>query len=223
MTLAVSIAISLIHTACADTPSIGRFEPSMVTDHQMMELFFTPDSHADAREALGGDEDDACSWNGVRCDIPNTITFIEWLPADLILCGSLDFHRFPSHLTVLNLYEQRIYGEVDLRGIPRTMERIWLNRCLFTGTLDLGSLPTGLKELEFLGNKITAIRNFRNLPESIERIDVREAAVKQETLNIGKFPHTDLEVLLYVPEGVLVAYEDLEDMYSVDMQKLSWT
>ena len=45
----------------ADSTSIGRFDPSMLTDRELMQLFFTPDESDPQNYYRYGDIDDACT------------------------------------------------------------------------------------------------------------------------------------------------------------------
>ena len=124
--------------ALADTSTMGRVDASMLTQQQMMELFFTPSDYNTAREQLRGAEDDACSWTRVNCDDGKNITWIIWLVEGIVLAGSIDFSMPPLSLESLSIYRQKLIGEIDMCALPQKMEYFGVQECGFTGTLDLG-------------------------------------------------------------------------------------
>ena len=68
-----------------DPIGIGRFDPSMLSDHDRFELFMTFDDPNDIAEELHGDPLDHCSWSGVTCDEGNIIS-IEWVRPGVLNC-----------------------------------------------------------------------------------------------------------------------------------------
>ena len=85
---------------CLDNDPLGRIHPPIVPDHQIMELFFSPDDFDESRRDFGGDESNACTWMGVSCK-PDRIKMIEFHPVDISLTGSIDFRMIPPQLESL--------------------------------------------------------------------------------------------------------------------------
>ena len=132
-----------------DIANIGRVNPSTLSDQQLMELFFTPKDYESTRRELEGDEDNACTWRGVRCTGSNEVTLIDWHRSDLEIEGSIDFRMLRPLLLRLNLYCQPLTGEVDMSALPTELVTLCIQSCHLTGTLDLGNLPKTLQELFF--------------------------------------------------------------------------
>ena len=135
----------------AESP-IGRFDASMLTDHQMMELFFTPEDTDTLQRynALYFDfddcgRDDACTWLGVTCSSKGHVVEIEWKERDVVVCGSIDFSKLPRCVKTVYLVAEALYGEVDTSVLPRSLESFKLQNCEFTGSLDMRILPPHLK------------------------------------------------------------------------------
>ena len=108
----------LIFILCVENDHLGRINPSMLTQQQRAELFFTPDNPQKARADLGGNEDDACSWFGFHCDQSGKMKAIALNIAHIYLKGSVQLSMLPLSLTSFNLYEQQLSGEVDVTALP---------------------------------------------------------------------------------------------------------
>ena len=178
---------------CADFSMMGRFDPSMLTEQQMLELFFTPKDVNEARADLRGDADDGCTWTGIYCNNHENITRIEWCSWDVRLIGSIDFQRIPPHTEFINLYNQALTGTMDATGFPDSLIEICLQECAFSGAIDLGHLPQGMRVFEVYDNCFTAVQNVRNLPLSLEHLYVEEPNVESEIIHVGALPANDLQ------------------------------
>ena len=120
----------------ADFILAGRFDSSMLTQQHMVTLFFTPDDPEKSREDLKGDPDDACTWEGIECTEDGDIYRILWESGDVDLMGSIDFKMVPLTVEFINLYDQGLYGEIDTTAFPDSFQELFLQQCLFTGTID---------------------------------------------------------------------------------------
>ena len=179
----------MLSLIAADLEATGRFDPSMLTELQRLEMFFTPVEGTHAWEALGGDADDPCTWVGLQCNKSNVVVQIRWVSSFFSISGSVDFSMLPSELThiVIDGFPA-ITGEVNTKDLPLTLSDLYLHGCSFTGTLDMGNLPPKLENFTVRENKITAIRNFRNIPPSLRSIKIQEPNVTDERLVIGTLP-----------------------------------
>ena len=205
-----------------DIAGLGRMDQSALTDQQMMEMFFVPENPEDAREALCGDEDDACTWNGVTCDESDQITEIQWHSMYIEpVQGSIDFPMMPRHLTWLNLYDHKLIGAVDTANLPEALEFFRIEECLFTGTLDLGSLPRNLGDFVAMGNTITGLVNFCNLPPGLSRLYIEEPIESSAKIRIGKLPKSLNEIFLQVKCTDMLYFEAESDRDRVEMKEIS--
>ena len=195
-----------------DSLPAGRIDPSMLTDHHLMELFFTPDDPEDARSRLSGDPDDACTWLEVACDDEGNVGEIDWPWRFVQLSGSINFQMLPRRLKLLNLSYQELVGEIDLQALPDTMEELYLRSCHFTGTLDFGNLPRGFMGLHVMKNKISALINLVNLPRDFDYFRIAEDNLQHTDLYVGALPEgTDYEINLISCGIDSVTYENPED------------
>ena len=199
----------------ADISGLSRFNRAMLSETQVMELFFVPDDYDDAREHLQGDASDACTWTGLECNTNKQVMHIDWFDYDLYLAGEINFTIFPQHLCTLVLIDQKLRGEVNLCALPTTMRCIQIESCPVTGTLDLASLPEGLQTLTFTDNRITGIRNVRNLPVTLRRLQVMESAVQPKSVHIGKLPSSEIRINLYNCGLKEITFEDVADKEQV--------
>ena len=177
----------------ADIGHLGRFDPSMLDDHAIMELFFTPDNFDAARDTLGGDPDDSCTWKQVKCSPDGHIIKIDWCSYNIgKIAGSFDFTKYPQHIVYLNLYDEQFVGEVKTAALPATMQDLTLQACGFTGTLDVGALPPSLESLVVADNRVTALINLCNFPESLRCFCVHEVNIGEKSIRIGHLPDNGL-------------------------------
>ena len=172
----------------SDIAAAGRFNPSLLSGQQRMELFFTPDDHEDAHSQLRGDPDDACTWHYVECDASYNITEITWDRLFITLQGEINMAILPQTIEHLELYFQPLRGALGTSNLPEKIQSLVIDNCLVHGTLDLGSLPPTLFELTVRGNKVTAIENFRNIPFCLCAFYVEESNIVSHQLCVGKLP-----------------------------------
>ena len=178
----------------ADFSLTGRCDPSMLTQQQMVELFFTPDFPQKSREDLKGDPDDACTWEGVECTDAGDIHRIQWQSWDVDLMGSIDFKMVPLTVEFINFYDQGLHGEIDTTAFPDSFRALFLQQCLFTGTIDLSRLPPRMCSFKVMNNKITGVCNVQNIPETVRWLKIQEKNIVDKTIRIGALPESTLKL-----------------------------
>ena len=194
----------------ADT-HIGRFDPAMLNDHQLMELFFTPDEADPGEYHQSGDRDDACSWKGVVCAEEKYVMNIDWLSAILAIMGTLDFAKMPRKVTVVNFSYQRLFGEVDTSTLPHSLKYVCLMGCNFSGRLELRTLPPNIESFIVEGNCFTSVGDIYDLPGSLHTLRMyREAAIKHRNIHVGKL-RTQIYINLSGCGITNITYEDQKD------------
>ena len=202
---------------CADITSLGRMNPSMLSDQQMVELLYTPDDYNHSRRQLQGDADDVCTWRGIYCTEAKEIEAIDWYIRSATLKGSIDFHMLPPLIKYLEISDQRLRGEIDARSLPDGLEYIIIVSCLFTGTLDLGGLPRAMKEAYFKNNHVTAVVNLENFPALLDTLSVQESHNTNKSIRIGKLPQ-GLRMLIGDSGFTDVTFADPNDAQAVDWE-----
>ena len=190
-----------------DIVGLSRIDPSTLTDQQMIELFFSPDDFEASRVAFRGDEDDACSWNSVKCDEFGYIVEFHWL--NITLDGSINFKMIPRHLIWLNIGFQSLIGEVETTNLPQNMIFFCIQKCFFTGTVDLGALPRSLTDFYAMENKISGLVNVCNLPSTLRDLQIIENI--EGTVNVQKLPETLSQVTFDIGSAVVLNFEDESD------------
>ena len=202
---------------CIDAVGTGRMHPFMLSDQQMMELFFTPDKPEIARARLGGDADDACTWTNVQCE-EGRVTDISWNnkgSKGVLLAGSIDMARLPRSLELFTLYQQPLQGEAHTTNLPETLYVFSICFCRISGTLDLGNLPAPMVNFTVRGNAISAIVNVCGLPEKLELCQVQHERIANKVLRVGKLPQNDLQIRLQGCGITDVLFEDSADAMRV--------
>ena len=175
-------------TALAMDPScIGRFDPSMLSDHDRFELFLTLDNPDDVADELLGDPLDHCSWSGVTCEDGHIIK-INWMYLFEEVKGEMNLSMLPSHVQSLVVDHEPIRGEADLTQLPDSMHTLSVIDCLMTGTLAFHTLPPKMKMITFTGNRIEEISHFVNLPETLVEIEIDEENAKLDGVDLSCLP-----------------------------------
>ena len=202
----------------ADIPGIGRMHKDQLSDHQLMEMFFTPDNFAQAREALGGTEDDSCSWNHVTCE-SGRVTRISWHQPNITVAGSVCTAMLPPALRSLNLYIQPLHGEIDTSDLPRTLEIFCVQSCAFTGTVHLLNLPPKISQFFVISNQISGMTNVENIPGTLRAVRVQEQAVVMKRIRIGRIPERKITFNFIGCTIDEVIYADRADIGRVDLKR----
>ena len=102
----------------ADNAAIGRFDPSMLSDHVLMDLLYVPDDYEQSRAEMKGEEDDACTWRMISCDVQKNVKEIQWHGPNIKLCGSISFPALPPKLSRFSIINQPARGEIDTTTPP---------------------------------------------------------------------------------------------------------
>ena len=206
----------------ADT-HIGRFDPTTLTDRQLMELFFTPDEsdpgdyHQSGGEdewsdlGFSSDQDDACYWKGVTCTMDGTVLIIAWASYHFNIAGTLDFTKIPQEVKEINFYNLPLYGEVEICALPQSMKNVCLQDCKFSGSLDIRALPRQIESFIVKGNQITSVGDICDLPRSLHVFKIGESAVTHKTLHVAQLPSTGIRVDLSGCRFTKITFEDQED------------
>ena len=194
----------------ADT-HIGRFDPAMLTDHQLMELFFTPDETDPGQYHRSGDQDDPCSWKGVLCTEEKSVLKIKWSSMALDIKGTLDFTKMPRKVIRAEFYKQRLFGEVDTSTLPYSLLTVCLMDCKFSGRLELHTLPPNIESFIVEGNCFTSVGDICDLPRSLRTLRIREASINHTNIFVGKLSKNNILVNVSGCGLTDVTYEDQED------------
>ena len=200
-----------------DSTLAGRVDSSMLTQQQMVELFFTPDDPLEARENLKGDPDNACTWEGIECTESGNIHRIEWCSWAFQMKGSIDFKMVPLAVSCINFFDQGLYGEIDTTAFPDSFQELSLGNCLFTGTIDLSRLPPRMRSVRVISNKITGVCNVQNIPETMRLLQIQEKNNVEKTIHIGVLPESNLKIEILTRGFTEVIYERESDAKRVQI------
>jgi len=130
-----------------------------------------------------------CSWEGIKCDGAQKVTWIRWdwrqlrgtlswaLPPGLVyfgvqsneIHGEVEFSQLPLHLQHFYLSENGFTGKVDLAGMPRSLDCIALDCNLLSGEVEFHALPPNLRMLMLQKNPdLTGILEENVMPRKAE-------------------------------------------------------
>ena len=203
----------------ADIQSLGRFDTSMLTEAQRMELFFASSGFEEIHKALRGSEDDPCTWKKLTCDKDLSIIEIDWHSPFVSLSGSINLSFTPPKLQRLNIFNQKLTGEMDLGVLPDTMEYFCVESCQFFGTLNLEKLPASLESLYVMDNAIDTLLNMQNFSQRLETVYIREQHITNLPIHIGPLPDSDLDIILGYLDPADVIIENPKDAGRVEIEE----
>ena len=110
--------------------------------------------------------------------LPNTLEWVQITSCDQHY--PIETRFFPRDLILLSLEENHVYGKVNLSTLPCKIVKLNLANNAISGPISLCHLPHSLECLRIINNAIRQKTVFyANLPENIERIDLRGNDIKQ--------------------------------------------
>ena len=165
----------MLTSLCAELKYVGRIDPSVRSDSQLLELPFVPQSEIIFRMSMTGHDETACFWTGVSCDADARVIFIHWDIPTSNMAGSVNFPMLPPEIITVHFSQQQLTGVMDSSHLPRKMHFFYIRRCFFAGTEELDNFPPTLQHLYVCGNAITHIGAVRNVPETLRFIHVQES------------------------------------------------
>ena len=176
----------MFFTLCADTATLGRFDPSMLTDQARMEILVTPIE--DGAERLRANEPplkfkdstgeffNACDWPGVECDNDGSVTYIDWYLENWA-CGAVSLDILPPNLSSFDitrgfLSSWQVRGTISTDLLPRHLDTFVVDGCAFEGSIDLTLLPPPMRAFRARDNRLEGKINLESLPAGMLRLDL---------------------------------------------------
>ena len=192
---------------CIDS-SLGKMDPSMLSDQARMELAVTglTDESCEEFRDNEGVFLDACEWVATKCDSDGNVTglclettywgtlCLDFFPQSLndirISCngnltGTVDTALLPPRLTVLHLDDNSFIGSVDMTALPATLEYFDIQENKFSGGCDLTALPSSLEELIVCDNLFSGSLCLGTLPENIVE-SMTDALMSHVTVKLAR-------------------------------------
>ena len=179
---------------CADS-SLGKMDPSMLSDQARMELFVAnlEEGFRTYFQADDGTFLDMCEWSGMACDDAGNVTDVslvgvyagtaclDFLPESVEtlnvssnedLKGTLNTSKLPSRLEVCDLDANNFDGIVDMAKLPESLYSFSIAQNNFSGDCDLTALPVGLEKLNASENAFSGSLRLDSLHEGMFSLDV---------------------------------------------------
>ena len=167
-----------------DPSCIGRFDPSMLSDQNRMELFMTFDDPNAVKECLRGDPLDACTWSGITCK-DDSIVKIHWISLFESVKGEINMRMIPPKVDSMWLDFEAIRGEANLTQLPVVMKALNIIDCQMTGTLLFHALPPKMEVIVIKKNDIEEISRFVNLPETLRELTISEENAELKDVKVN--------------------------------------
>ena len=162
---------AFVYFACADD-GIGKFDRSMLSQQDLMELFIfglnEPDKICGSRE----DPADVCGWEGVKCNAHGEVEEFVWKHYFEDGTGTIGFEFLPWSMKIVRMWNNALSGTIQLADLPEKIERVYLTNNKLTGSLDLDRLPAAVLELFLSGIKFTGDISLENLPKGLETLSL---------------------------------------------------
>ena len=161
----------VVYFACADD-GIGRFDRSMLSHQDLMELFIfglaKPEKICRNRE----DPADVCEWKGVKCNGDGEVEEFKWGCKHQHGIGTVDFEFLPCSMKSLQMWNNVLSGTIQLADLPGKIEVVYLLDNQIKGSLDLDRLPAAVRTLGLSSNKFTGEVSLENLPIAVQTLNL---------------------------------------------------
>ena len=141
-----------VYFTCADD-GIGRFDRSMLSQQDLMELFILGLNEPERICGSRDDSDDLCEWEGVTCNADGEVEDFKWSCKQQH--GTLGFEFLPRSMKSLHMFLNALSGTIQLADLPGRMEELSLLSNQLTGCLDLDRLPAAFRTLNLYSNEFT--------------------------------------------------------------------
>ncbi|KNH04558.1 hypothetical protein XU18_4242 [Perkinsela sp. CCAP 1560/4] len=143
-----------VYFACVDD-EIGRFDRSMLSQQDLMELFIFGLNEPEKICRNRDDPADVCEWKGVECNADGEVEGFQWFFKYDDGRGTLGFELLPWNMKTVKMYINALSGTIQLVDLPIKIEKLTLSYNNLTGSLDLDRLPATIRGLELSINKFT--------------------------------------------------------------------
>ena len=162
---------------CLDN-HLGRFDPSMVSDQECMELLTGAGQQPhDVPMRQQQPIQPVCEWQGVKCDADGHVTDINLYTHTWHL-GTIDLQHLPPRIErcdislATNYSRLRAEGTIETARLPAGLRVFHANGHRFCGTVDLSALPRGMTDFQMFLNELTGEIDLTGLPAKFDTLNL---------------------------------------------------
>ena len=205
--------------ACDD--GIGRFDRSMLSQQELMELFIFGLNEPEKICGNRDDPDDVCDWTGMKCSVDGEVEEFKWGFHKEVGTGTVGLEFLPWSMKRVVMCNNALSGTIQLADLPGKTEGVYLaNQPAdlvvlnsigfllrfeitqisvsneFTGEISLENLPKCLKYLSLSNNHLSDTICLTSLPPDVECVNLGKNNF-EGSLDFTRLPESMRAMYLY--------------------------
>ena len=153
--------------------ALGKVDATCLSHQTLLELMIEGASTTAKRSINAIDAHDNFlpidDWEGPICYPPGNVWKICWSFVDI---DSVDLRWVPPTVQKLFIEKCRVKGSIDLTHLPDVLEELSIRETSVSGAVDLTKLPEALLELSLTENKLAGSISLNALPANIQTVNL---------------------------------------------------
>ena len=158
----------------SDNCTLGKFNPSLLSEQQMLELLVAEMHAKKIFQDFRGHFIDYKSWERVRLHKDETVERILWTVGDkwsrldeTCLGGTVNLRWIPHSVLHFSVTDMQLKGTVETSLLPKTLLSFKVSANALRGTFDVSGLPLKMHTVYIHRNNLLGTLDMPSLPASI--------------------------------------------------------